>query len=554
MADQFPGVQASSGTPALIGVNTKALASTKQNEIGEFPGVLLRAFLGGKAQTASGKTGPTPDACADKGKEKKGEADQSDPSVVAIASSVAISLPLLVASSESAEANSSQVSPLASQCDGSPLISSQATPGGAAGLESVLSLMEPVEPEDVDLNPVPAEQQSGKGKLLASDPQQGSQGEVQDARPVYRLLRDLALGMFSTGSTGSAAEHPVENMVTFQNAKQASDIAQSILSSTEKITSGGLLHAESPVREVMRESAPEKTGVQVSGSQSTPNTSGNERIHPPVEPSRIPGQVQVLTGQKELTAQQSSVEEVKAPGPASSAPILMADPPRKSGESAQESIADAKTIGIDRGAKQSDSTSLPQGVGVNASASEHELNDALTGRSFANVLHQQGIEPRQDAALFKDAVAVPHNPASPLTPELSHSVLEQVVKGLAFQVQGNISEMRLMLKPESLGDMALKVRVEDGKLQAQIDVSQPAIKAIVETNLSQLRQELTNSGIDVQRIDVFAAAQDLARESAGNRGDKPKHRGNRRPEAVVEATEPNKAVKMMGYNTMEVII
>ena len=144
-------------------------------------------------------------------------------------------------------------------------------------------------------------------------------------------------------------------------------------------------------------------------------------------------------------------------------------------------------------------------------------------------------------------------PYATLPPELSRHIADQVVRNLAFQVDGTTSEMHMTLKPPSLGQVDLHVHVEDSKVAAQIDVSQQLVKSALEAHMPQLRQALQEHGIEVQRIDVMVPEQSMQQGGAGSGGERTGRRGGRRVASGLD-DEPVQAVKDMGYNTIELIM
>ena len=142
---------------------------------------------------------------------------------------------------------------------------------------------------------------------------------------------------------------------------------------------------------------------------------------------------------------------------------------------------------------------------------------------------------------------------APLPQEVSRHIADQVVRNLSLQVDGNASEMRMTLKPPSLGEVQLHVHVEDSKMAAQIDVSQQLVKSALEAHMPQLRQALQEHGIEVQRIDVMVPEQSAHQGGTGSGGERTGRRGGRRAAASGD-DEPLQAVKDMGYNTIELIM
>jgi flagellar hook-length control protein FliK len=139
----------------------------------------------------------------------------------------------------------------------------------------------------------------------------------------------------------------------------------------------------------------------------------------------------------------------------------------------------------------------------------------------------------------------------PLLPqELSSAVIDQVIRGMELNINGKSAEFHIRLEPESLGEVGLRVRVDEGRMQAQIDVSQPAVKAALESHLPQLRQVLASQGIDVDRIDVFTQG-DFSRDTPDGNEWKSRRRGAREADEHENGSE---SARQLGYNTIELIM
>lgn len=142
---------------------------------------------------------------------------------------------------------------------------------------------------------------------------------------------------------------------------------------------------------------------------------------------------------------------------------------------------------------------------------------------------------------------------SSLSPETTQNVVDQVMKGFALQMNGSLSEFHVTLEPESLGEVVLHVRMEDGKMRAQIDVTQAGVKTALESSLPQLRLSLSERGIDVQRIDVAFGGDHPGTASGGGSGDGYARHGFRR-HADMEAIGQYATGRLLGYNTMELVM
>ena len=184
-------------------------------------------------------------------------------------------------------------------------------------------------------------------------------------------------------------------------------------------------------------------------------------------------------------------------------------------------------------------------------ATGRNVSEPIVSKAGVNVT---GGQPVGETGTGKEPAALASLLHVKLTEELSRSVLDQVVKHMSLQTRGEASEMRMRLDPPSLGEVRVTVRVEEGRMHAQIEVSQPSVKVVLETNMPQLRQSLSDSGIEVRRIDVCTSGSSMSRESHEGNGDRQKRRDNGRNQISVDGVEQYRAARMMGYNTMEMIM
>lgn len=81
-------------------------------------------------------------------------------------------------------------------------------------------------------------------------------------------------------------------------------------------------------------------------------------------------------------------------------------------------------------------------------------------------------------------------------------VFKQIVDESQVLVGRDHSEVRIQLKPESLGKLSLEIAVEHGVFKAEILAESQQVKQLLEANLSNLKQTLTNQGLKVDQLVV----------------------------------------------------
>lgn len=131
-----------------------------------------------------------------------------------------------------------------------------------------------------------------------------------------------------------------------------------------------------------------------------------------------------------------------------------------------------------------------------------------------------------------------------------NNIFEQLAKNVKVSIDDNNSQIKISLKPEALGEVMLKVTVEQGKVSTQMEVQQPQVKTIIEANLQVLRDSLSSKGLVVDRIDISTAQYSLNEKSSQQgqqRQSSKNYFGKEFAEEEIEQT------KLYGYNTVDYI-
>ena len=94
-------------------------------------------------------------------------------------------------------------------------------------------------------------------------------------------------------------------------------------------------------------------------------------------------------------------------------------------------------------------------------------------------------------------------------PQPDYEVPRQIVEQARLLRTLNDTQMVIRLKPEHLGELTLRVAVgSDGAVQASFHSDNAHVRNVIENSLVQLRQELTNQGLKVDRVGVYAGLTD----------------------------------------------
>ena len=89
------------------------------------------------------------------------------------------------------------------------------------------------------------------------------------------------------------------------------------------------------------------------------------------------------------------------------------------------------------------------------------------------------------------------------------NVPAQIVEQARMIRRAENTEMVINLKPEHLGSMTLKITVnQNGALNATFYSDNAQVRAIIENSLVQLKQELSDQGLKVENVEVYAGLAD----------------------------------------------
>jgi flagellar hook-length control protein FliK len=138
------------------------------------------------------------------------------------------------------------------------------------------------------------------------------------------------------------------------------------------------------------------------------------------------------------------------------------------------------------------------------------------GNQVADSSKSSSVEPGRSQATVQD-VARPEIAAKSSTiqaqsaprvaeftdKQLSTSVMDQIVDKASLRSIGGRSEIQIRLKPEFLGNVQMNIATDNNQLVVRVVTDQVVVKDIIETQLHQLKAELQNQGLTIEKFDVM---------------------------------------------------
>jgi len=109
-----------------------------------------------------------------------------------------------------------------------------------------------------------------------------------------------------------------------------------------------------------------------------------------------------------------------------------------------------------------------------------------------------------EAALSKVLTSRADAPRAPMpSQQLQENVMNQIVQRVQYSfLNGTNGEVRIALKPEHLGDLQMRIRIENDVVVAKFTAHSQEVKAIIENNLGQLKNALEEQGVKVGKFEV----------------------------------------------------
>ncbi|MEX2219890.1 MAG: flagellar hook-length control protein FliK [Phycisphaerales bacterium] len=187
-------------------------------------------------------------------------------------------------------------------------------------------------------------------------------------------------------------------------------------------------------------------------------------------------------------------EAERAPEPAEIRPAA----PRVTGSPAPQAAA--------TGSQPTAGPSAPQAASANSAA-----QDSRGGPTIGSV---RGVGPSTPP---KADQAAAQGAAPARDPEAAR-VAAQIGRGLAAALRQNGGVVTLRLKPETLGELRVRVQVQAGRVEARFEAATARAAALIDRTLGTLRTALEDRGLTVDRLTIHTAPAPGSDRAGGQAG------------------------------------
>lgn len=84
----------------------------------------------------------------------------------------------------------------------------------------------------------------------------------------------------------------------------------------------------------------------------------------------------------------------------------------------------------------------------------------------------------------------------------TQNIMNQMLEAVKLEVSPQVTELKLQLHPESLGNVHVQLTAKEGMLTASFTAQNEVVKNVLETQMIQLKETLEQKGIQVEAVEV----------------------------------------------------
>lgn len=135
------------------------------------------------------------------------------------------------------------------------------------------------------------------------------------------------------------------------------------------------------------------------------------------------------------------------------------------------------------------------------------------------VLQQAGSGPEPSS------IHAQHTSESSFSAEMdTENIMRQIMDYMKIRIKPDSSNLEMQLHPASLGTLQVQVASKGGVVTAQFITQNEAVKAVLESQMIQLKESFEQQGVKVEAIEVNVQAQQFDRNFDENRNGQPDSR------------------------------
>lgn len=131
-------------------------------------------------------------------------------------------------------------------------------------------------------------------------------------------------------------------------------------------------------------------------------------------------------------------------------------------------------------------------------------NPADTGKGESDAGQNAGNAFLQNLTGRTEEVEAPVERPVYTQPE-TNQIMDQIVEYMKINIKPETQELEMQLHPASLGTVHVQLAAKDGVITAQFAAQNETVKAVLETQMIQLKEQFEEQGIKVEAVEVTVA-------------------------------------------------
>lgn len=97
----------------------------------------------------------------------------------------------------------------------------------------------------------------------------------------------------------------------------------------------------------------------------------------------------------------------------------------------------------------------------------------------------------------------------------TEEIADQIMEYMKVQMKEDVTELEMQLHPASLGNVHVSLVSREGNITAQFTAQNEAVKAVMETQLVQLKEQFEEQGIKVDAVEVAVSNHQFEKQYSG---------------------------------------
>ncbi len=95
--------------------------------------------------------------------------------------------------------------------------------------------------------------------------------------------------------------------------------------------------------------------------------------------------------------------------------------------------------------------------------------------------------------------------------EQTNEIMDQILDYMKIQLKPDMDQLTMQLHPESLGTLHIQITSKGGEVTAQFNVQNEIVKAVIESQIVELKESLKEQGIKVEAVEVAVESHEFER-------------------------------------------